>query len=223
MPVILDQARPYRLLAALVALTLATLVLFAGGTWVGHRWAAGSQAIEQRKGLERELIQLQAATKTLQTHAAQATANYYRATQRLNHIADLQERDREAQRQFNLQQQQELAALLRNRPDLRNGRAGTDVLQHWNRSNAGAGAAAPAAAAPDPSDAQGRMPGASERSQRPLGNPPGQPRPGGRAVPRLPQPAAEADASRVRLGGDSLGLVLHVRQPAAAPSGGVRP
>lgn len=221
MPLIADPTRPYRFASVLLALCLAVAALLGAGFAVGHRWATGSVAIEQREGLELQLRQLQETAKTLQTQSAQATANYYRATQRLNHIAELQELDRENQRKFNLQQQEALAALLRNRPDLRTGHAGADVLQHWNRSNAGA---APSAAhAPNAGNAQGRMPGAAGSQGRSLGNPAGESRPGRGAVPRLPQPAAKADAGSVGLGGDRLGLVLHSGHPAAAARGGLCP
>ncbi|HDS1580000.1 TPA: hypothetical protein QEL15_002082 [Stenotrophomonas maltophilia] len=219
MPLIADPTRPYRLGASLMALFLAAAALLGVGIATGHRWATGTVAIEQRENLELQLRQLQEAAKTLQTQSAQATANYYRATQRLNHIAELQELDRENQRQFNQQQQEALVALLRNRPDLRTGHAGTDVLQHWNRSNAGA--APSAARAPNAGSAQGGMPGAAGSQRRPLGNPAGESRSGRGAVPRLPQPAAKADAGSVGLGGDSLGLVLHSGHPAAAARGGL--
>ncbi|MDG9842407.1 MULTISPECIES: hypothetical protein [unclassified Stenotrophomonas] len=221
MPLIADPTRPYRYLSLLLVLCLTVAALLGLGFATGHRWAAGSAAIEQREGLELQLRQLQQSAKTLQTQSAQATANYYRATQRLNHIAELQELDRENQRQFNLQQQEALASLLRNRPDLRTGRAGADVLQHWNRSNAGA--APPAARPADAGSAQGRVPGAASSQGRSLGNPAGESRPGRGAVPRLPQPAAKADAGSVGLGGDRLGLVLHSGHPAAVARGGLCP
>ena len=90
---IADPTRPYRFLTLLLALCLAVAALLGAGFATGHRWATGSTAIEQREGLERQLQQLQEAAKTLQTQSAQATANYYRATQRLNHIAELQEQE----------------------------------------------------------------------------------------------------------------------------------
>ncbi|MBH1874327.1 hypothetical protein I5W30_08815 [Stenotrophomonas maltophilia] len=219
---IADPTRPYRFVTLLLALCLAVAALLGVGFAAGHRWATGSTAIEQRQALERQLHQLQEAAKTLQTQSAQATVNYYRATQRLNHIAELQEQDRENQRQFNLQQQQALAALLRARPDLRTGHAGADVLQHWNRSNAGAAASASTARPADAGNTQGRMPGAASSQGRSLGDPAGESRPGRGAVPRLPQPAAKADAGSVGLGGDRLGLVLHSGHPAAAARGGLR-
>ncbi|KAF1692746.1 hypothetical protein CSC62_14015 [Pseudoxanthomonas jiangsuensis] len=187
-------------------IVLAILAAAGAGLWAGNRWAAGQHAIEESRELRATAQQQATRITELRELATDATLAYDQAAQRLDLITEQLEKDRESNRAHREAMRADLARLLAARPDLRDGRAGDDVLQHWNRSNAGqptAGAAAadsaePAAAVPDAAGGTGRS----------LGNPAGEPRPGGRAVPRLQERQDGADRGGAGVVGDGVGLVL---------------
>lgn len=211
-------ARVQLALVLLIALLLTLAAVTGVGIWAGNRWAEGSQAIKDRKAQAAALEQLRGDTAELRAQAADIAVQSYLASQRLNDIADKLELDRESQRKFDQEQRTALATLLRHRPDLRDGHAGDDVLQHWNRSNAGA-RAEPAAAA-DAGQPAAAVPAATAGEQRPVGDAAGEPRPGGGAIPRLPQQPGRADHRCAGLGADGVGLVLRdVAAPGSAPAG----
>ncbi|WP_185761750.1 hypothetical protein [Xanthomonas phaseoli] len=192
---------------ALVLLLVAALL---AGTWAGNRWAEGKQAVQDRTELRTYIKELQVEVKQLRQTHADSVISYRQAIARLDAIATLREQDREANRLQAEAVRASLDALLRKRPDLRDGRAGDDVLRHWRESNSRPAAkpAAKPAAAHDPKQPAPAVPGSAAASQRPVGNIAGQPRPGHRAVPRLPEQHASADSSRDRVGNHSVGLVL---------------
>ena len=192
---------------AVVVLLLLLGASVLAGAWAGNRWAQGRQAIKDKAELRAYIGQLQADIKTLQEHSADAVLAYDQAATQLNQVAEWREHDREQLRKHDQAQRAELAKLLEDRPDLRDGRAGDGVLQHWNKSNAGP-AAAPATT-PDAAQPGAAVPGAATGSGRPLADPAGQPRRGGGPVSRLPQRQRPADSGRADLAGVGVGLVLH--------------
>lgn len=199
------------LLGLLLLLIVAAAV---SGIWAGNRWAEGAQAIKDRKAQQTYIEQLQGETNVLRQLAADSALDYAAATDRMDAIATQLETDREANRKHDATQREALAKLLRDRPDLRDGRAGDDVLRHWNRSNQGP-AASGAAPGAKPSATPG-VPGASAGYLGSVGGAAGQPRPGDDAVSRLQGVAGAAGASRRGMAADSVGLVLPVAGAAAA-------
>lgn len=185
-----------------------------GGIWAGNRWAEGEQAIKDRSAQKTYIEQLQGETDALRQLAADSALDYAAATDRMDAIAIELETDREANRKHEASQREALAALLRNRPDLRDGRAGDDVLQHWNRSNKGP-AATGAAASSQPS-AGAAVPGATTGNVGFMGGAAGQSRPSDDAVPRLQGIAGPFGAGRSGVAADSMDLVLPVAGPPAA-------
>ncbi|MEN9192807.1 hypothetical protein AB3094_14820 [Xanthomonas euvesicatoria] len=188
---------------ALVLLLVAALL---AGIWAGNRWAEGKQAVQDRTELRTYIKELQVEVKHLRQTHADSVISYRQAIARLDAIATLREQDRETNRLQAEAVRASLDALLRKRPDLRDGRAGDDVLRHWRESNSRP--AAKPAAAHDPKQPAPAVPGSAAASQRPVGDVAGQPRSGHRAVPRLPEQHASADPSRDRVGNHSVGLVL---------------
>lgn len=189
---------------ALVLLLVAALL---AGIWAGNRWAEGKQAVQDRTELRTYIKELQIEVKHLRQTSADSAVSYRQAIARLDAIATLREEDRETNRLQADAVRASLDALLRARPDLRDGRAGADVLRHWRESNTRPAAAKPAAAR-DSKQPAPAVPGSAAASQRPVGNVAGQPRPGRGAVPRLPEQHASADTGRDRVGSHRVGLVL---------------
>lgn len=190
----------------LLLLALLIVVIALGGIWVGKQWATGAQAIQERAEQKQYIQDLADEIDRLQVFGAGMAINYADAVERLGEISQQQEDDREANRKHFRTQRAALEHLLRKRPDLGVERAGTDVLQHWNRSNAGpAAGATPAGAAVEPDAA---VPGAAAGAERPVGNAVGQSRSGDRAVPRLPSGKEESDQCGKRVAGNRLAVVL---------------
>lgn len=204
------------LLGLLLLLIVAAVV---AGLWAGNRWAEGAQAIKDRKAQQTYIEQLQGETDQLRQLAADSALDYAAATDRMDAIATQLETDREANRKHQAEQRESLEKLLRTRPDLRDGRAGDDVLRHWNRSNQGPAASGAAPGAQPGAGAA--MPGAAAGDIGPVGSAAGQPRPGDRAVPRLQGIAGSAGAGRGGMAPHGMGLVLPIAGAAAAA--GVRP
>lgn len=117
---------------ALVLLLVAALL---AGIWAGNRWAEGRQAVQDRTELRTYIKELQIEVKHLRQTSADSAVSYHQAIARLDAIATLREEDREANRLQAEAVRASLDALLRARPDLRDGRAGADVLRHWRESN----------------------------------------------------------------------------------------
>lgn len=204
------------LLGLLLLLIVAAVV---AGLWAGNRWAEGAQAIKDRKAQQTYIEQLQGETDQLRQLAADSALDYAAATDRMDAIATQLETDREANRKHQAEQRESLEKLLRTRPDLRDGRAGDDVLRHWNRSNQGP-AASGAAPGAQP-DAGAAVPGVAAGDLGPVGGAVGQPRPGDRAVPRLQGIAGPAGAGRGGMATHGMGLVLPIA--GAAATAGVHP
>ncbi|MCC8689397.1 hypothetical protein [Xanthomonas campestris] len=188
---------------ALVLLLVAALL---AGIWAGNRWAEGKQAVQDRTELRTYIKELQIEVKHLRQTSADSAVSYHQAIARLDAIATLREQDRETNRLQAEAVRASLDALLRARPDLRDGRAGADVLRHWRESNTRP--STKPAATNDSKQPAPAVPGSAAASQRPVGNVAGQSRPGRVAVPRLPEQHAPADAGGERLGNHRLGLVL---------------
>ncbi|MCL1550477.1 hypothetical protein [Xanthomonas nasturtii] len=188
---------------ALVLLLVAALL---AGIWAGNRWAEGRQAVQDRTELRTYIKELQVEVKHLRQTSADSAVSYRQAIARLDAIATLREEDRETNRLQADAVRASLDALLWARPDLRDGRAGADVLRHWRESNTRP--STKPAAANDSKQPAPAVPGSAAASQRPVGNVAGQPRPGRGAVPRLPEQHAPADAGRKRVGNHRVGLVL---------------
>ncbi|CAG2087632.1 MULTISPECIES: hypothetical protein [Xanthomonas] len=188
---------------ALVLLLVAALL---AGIWAGNRWAEGRQAVQDRTELRTYIKELQIEVKHLRQTSADSAVSYRQAIARLDAIATLREEDRETNRLQADAVRASLDALLRARPDLRDGRAGADVLRHWRESNTRP--STKPAAANDSKQPAPAVPGSAAASQRPVGNVAGQSRPGRGAVPRLPEQHAPADAGRKRVGNHRMGLVL---------------
>lgn len=196
---------------------LVVAVLCAGGAgYVVHRWDKGAQAIEQNKTLKTERDEANQAYDKLLLTATQREQQRVdddieqrRAIDRIDALANKLEQDHEANRKFVQEQGEDLAAMRDSRADLRDLRLGSDVLQHWNTSNAGAAAGrttGPAAApAGQPASA---VPAATGSGERQRVRPAGQPRPGGGAVSRLQQPHRQPAGVDRRMAGDGMGLVL---------------
>ena len=216
----LNLARTQRNVQLLPWVVGGLIVMIAGailaGLWAGNRWAEGQHAIDRNRELEQQVALQVRRYGELQEFAAEAVLAYDQAAQRLDLIADQQEKDREANRVWREGLRAELDRLLDARPDLRELRLGTDVLHHWNRSNAGP--VAESAAAGDRSEPAAAVPGAATGAGRSGSEPAGEPRPGDRAVPRLPHGEGQPGPGGARVGGDGLGLVL----PGAAADGSAR-
>ncbi|MCD0281298.1 hypothetical protein JWH04_20540 [Xanthomonas melonis] len=187
-------------------LVLILVAALLAGIWAGNRWAEGKQAVRDRTELRTYIKELQVEVKHLRQTHADSVISYRQAIARLDAIATLREEDRETNRLQAEAVRASLDALLRKRPDLRDGRAGDDVLRHWRESNTRP--ATKPAAANDPKQPAPAVPGSAAATERPVGNADGQPRPGRRSVPRLPEQHASADAGRDRVGDHRLGLVL---------------
>lgn len=176
------------------------------GLWAGNRWAEGQHAIERNRELHATAKRLTGQIEKLHQHSADAVLAYDQAAQRLDLIAQEQERDRETNRRFREGVRADLEQVLEARPDLRGLRLGTDVLQHWNRGNAGP-TATPAAAG-DSRQPAAAVPAAAPGRRRQGLDAAGQPRPGDRAVPRLPHGQGRVEPRGTQLGGNGVGLVL---------------
>lgn len=196
----------------LVALGLLLLVTAGMAGWAGNRWATGNAAIDKAAEQTRQLQALSNQISDLADDAAQLTADYAAAADRLNAIAEKQEHTRAQINRTAANQQQALAQLLAARTDIAEQRLGADVLRHWNISNSGTEpAAAPAAAdsgQPDPA-----LPAAAGSAGRPLGHAAGQPRRGSPAVPPVPQRQGRTERGAGRVAEQRLAVVL--RRPAA--------
>lgn len=155
-------------------LVLGVLLGLLVGAWGGCAWQKGSTAIDQVDSLKAQRDADRKAIDALRQRAVNIASDYERANARLGAIARQLEQDREANRQFELQQRAELAQLLEARPDLRRVRVGPDLLRHWQQSNAGAAAAsaATATAAGQPARA---VPAAAAAGRRPADHPAGKP------------------------------------------------
>ena len=221
------------LLPAIGIAVLIAIALSAGlSGYVVHRWNKGTAAIAEAKQLkgEREadrkfIAELKDTAQKLRQHGVDQALAYQQANERMDAIAAQLEQDREANRQFDTLQRQSLEALVAARPDLRDVRLGDDFLQHWNRSNQGRdaeGQRAPAAApAERPAKPARTVPrAAAGNQQRPAGAA-GQPRPGDRAVSRLPGRQGFTHRGDGRVAGHGLGLVLQRGQGHGAQSGEV--
>ncbi|WP_164273439.1 hypothetical protein [Stenotrophomonas sp. B1-1] len=189
---------------------------FAGGCY----WQGGLNARSENRQLRDNLQQLSQTADALRQNAVQSALNYDAAVRRLDEVARAREEDREHIRQWAADQQQALQALARAQPELGK-RAGAGVLQHWNRSNAGPDAAdsAPADAAGQPGAA---VPGATGGVQRRMDRADRQPRPGERAVSRLPQSNGTAAGCNPAVAGHRLAVVLR-SGARCRPIGGALP
>lgn len=188
------------------ALLLVALVI--ASWWGGHRWAEGSQAIDQAARLRQDNAELAKSAKDIRDAAVDAVLAYDQAAQRLDAIATEREHDREDLRKFAASLRGDLDTLLDARPDLRDLDLGDDVLRHWNRSNQGPGAGTAQPAAIDHGQPAAGVPGAAAGNGRKVGHVAGQPRLGDRPVSRLRQPATAAGGCRGDMGSGCLGLVL---------------
>lgn len=221
------------LLPAIGIAVLLAIALSAGlSGYVVHRWNKGTAAIAEAKQLkiDREadrkfIADLKDTAQKLRQHGVDQALAYQQATERMDAIAAKLEQQREANRQFAIQQQQSLAALAAARPDLRDMRLGDDFLRHWNRSIQGGSTEAKPGPAAAPAERAGKpartVPGpASGNKQRSAGAA-GQPGRRDRAVPRLPGQQGVAGRVDGRVAGDRLGLVLQRGQGHGAQSGEV--
>lgn len=201
-----------------IAVLLATAI--AAGLWAGNRWAEGGRAIKDRAEHQAYIKDLEQQLTRLHTQAADTAVAYAEAIDRMNTIANSLEQNREENRRFTEDQRAALESLLDRRPQLRAVRVGTDVLQHWNRSNQGN----PTTAAParDAGQPETGMPGAADGTQRPPGDPAGQSRPGGVPVSRLQRTGAGVDPGHGRLGGNGMAVVLPGAGAVAGANGGLR-
>ncbi|WP_180867367.1 hypothetical protein [Stenotrophomonas maltophilia] len=201
-----------------IAVLLATAI--AAGLWAGNRWAEGGRAIKDRAEHQAYIKDLEQQLTRLHTQAADTAVAYAEAIDRMNTIANSLEQNREENRRFTEDQRAALESLLDRRPQLRAVRVGTDVLQHWNRSNQGK----PTTAAParDAGQPETGMPGAADGTQRPPGDPAGQSRPGGVPVSRLQRTGAGVDPGHGRLGGNGMAVVLPGAGAVAGANGGLR-
>lgn len=191
-----------------IGLLLLLIVAAAAGLWTGNRWAEGAQAIKDRKRDRNYIEQLQADAEQLRQIAADAALDYAAAADRMDAFATQLEKDREANRKHQQTQRAELEKLLRDRPDLRDGRAGDDVLQHWNRSNKGATTDGPAArAGSQPDDG---VSGVAAGNVGSVGSTAGESRPSRRALSRLQSGQVAPDSSGAGLGAHGLAVVLPV-------------
>lgn len=220
------------LLPAIGIAVLIAIALSAGlSGYVVHRWNKGTAAIEQNKNLKAEraaqeefIAQLSATANHLRQHGVDQALAYQQATERMDAIAVKLEQDREANRQFDTLQRQSLEALVAARPDLRDLRLGDDFLRHWIQSNQGAAeekrapATAPAGRARQPAKP---VPGAAPAGKQRSAGAAGQPRPGDRAVSRLPGRQGFTHRGDGRVAGHRLGLVLQRGQGHGAQSGEV--
>lgn len=200
-------------------LVAALVAALACGMWAGQRWAEGEQAIIDRQAQQTRLDELERTAENLRSQVVETAVQYHQAATRLNDIADKLEQDREAQRKFDQRQAAELAALLRDRPDLRTGRAGDDVMRHWNRSNAGPTGGADAPPAADSGKPEAAVPGPATGAERSVGDPAGKPRPGREPLSRLPQHSEPAGRSGAGLGTDGMELVLRHAAAHGADAG----
>ena len=196
-------------------LVVAALSLGAGG-WAGMRWERGAAAMDkvdelraQREADAQAYRELLTTAKGLQAHDVATSIASRNAADRMGALAASLEKTLETNRDFTARQHDALADLLDRRPDLRTLRLGSDVLQHWNRSNAGAAGnpAAPAAAGPAGQSAN-PVPAAPAREERPGAGSVGQPRSGGGAVSRLQRPHGQPAARARRMAAHRVGLVL---------------
>ena len=201
-----------------IALLLATAI--AAGLWAGNRWAEGGRAIKDRAEQKAYIEDLEQQLTDLHTRAADTAIAYAQAIDRMNTIAESLEQTREENRRFTEDQRGALESLLERRPELRTARVGADVLRHWNQSNQGKPAAAPPAR--DPGQPEARMPGAADGTQRPSGDPAGQPRPGGIPVSRLQRTGPGVDPGHGRLGVNGMAVVLPGAGAVAGSSSGLR-
>lgn len=190
------------------AYALIAAVLLAGGSgaWAGWKLRGASAVAAENVRLRADAAALQQAAQALRQRAVDSAARHDAAAARMSAIANQWETDRETNRLYFEGQRQALARLLDDRPDLRTGRAGADVLRHWRAANAGPAAGGPVAPAPGEPDAAVPEPAAAVR--RPLGNADRQPRRRRGALPRLPGAAASAERRGARVAADGLGLVL---------------
>src|SRR5690606_24037196 len=184
--------------------------------WLVHGWDKGQQAIEANKALtaERDAANraydalLDKATKREQQRVDDDLARQ-QALDRLDAIAAKLEQEHEANRKYFDSQRRELGELLDRRPDLRDLRLGDDVLQHWNRSNAGPAADGAAGAAQRPAgEPTPAVPGAAAGGERSRQRPAGQPRPGGTALRPVSSAQRIAAARAGRMVGHRQDLVL---------------
>lgn len=189
------------------ALIAALVIGAAGGGWSAWRITKGAAAIKENKRLTSDIKALTKAAKDLRDRAVASDLAYRAATKRMTQIAQEREDEREEIRRERETQREALEQLLDQRPDLRTERAGDDVLRHWRKGNSKPGAGSAPATPPGKPDAAVPRPAAA--GKRPVGHTDRQPRPGRLAVPRLPERARQADRRGARMGGDSLGVVLH--------------
>ncbi|HEY1136589.1 MAG TPA: hypothetical protein VGE64_03770 [Xanthomonadaceae bacterium] len=186
------------------------VIAFATGLWGGYEWRKGRDAIadvktmkDERDAHRRQIGELHAAaTKAAQRDVDNAVA-YREATERLDAIASDLEKTNARNRAHAAEQRQALAAVLQRNPDLARVDAGADVLRHWNRSNQGATGGAGAAPAVDQAQPAGGVPGrTAPGGEQPPAQPAGEPRRGGRAVPRV-------QGRQERPGGSGAGMAAH--------------
>ncbi len=199
-----------------LGLLAALVVAGVAGLYAGNRWAEGAAAIKQSAQQQDYIEQLHAEAELLRSVAAQAALDYASAADRQEAIATELETDREANRKHYAAQRADLEKLLAARPDLRVGRAGADVLQHWNRANEGTAAPVPTAGAGGQPEAG--VPAAAGGDVGPVGGADREPRPGRGAVPRLQGEPQPADPGSNRVGAHGVELVL----PGAGATAGAR-
>jgi hypothetical protein len=170
---------------AAIACVLCSLIALGGGIWIGKEWAEGRAAQAQTKTLQRDLTAAMDAVRQAQGAAATISRDVEDASTRLNQfskgLSDDVERNRRA---ASVASNQLEVALARNR-SLAATPVDADILQAWNRANAG-----------DPAGTSGA--GGADRGDR------GRP---ARAVPGQPpardrRDAGRADAQSPGRGGD---------------------
>ena len=186
-------ARTSGLLPAIGWLVLIVGVLaFGSGLWGGYEWRKGRDAIadaaalrQQQSDDRKQLEELRGLAQAASQRDVNNAAAYRDAAARLGAIASDLESTNAKNRRFSLEQSQQMAALLRSRPDLSAVDIGADGLRIWNQSNQGAAGGAAPAGTGDRDRTDGAVPGAAGSKRRAPAQPAGQPSGGRGAIPRM--------------------------------------
>lgn len=210
------NARTSGLLPAIGWLLLVVgLAAFASGLWGGYEWRKGRDAIvdaaalrQQQSDARKQLEELRGLAQKASQRDANNAAAYRDAAARIGAIASELESTNAKNRRFSLEQSQQMAALLRSRPDLSAVDIGADGLRIWNQSNQGAAGGTAPAGTGDRGRTDGAMPGAAGSKRRTPAQPAGQPSGSRGAVPRMRVGKVGAVTCNAGTAADRLGLVL---------------
>ncbi len=189
------------------ALVAALLIGLGVGGFVAWKWQEGSQAIEQRTELRKQVDQLETIATDLGKLNVQQAGQMRAAINRMNAISQARENDEKNLKTFAGKLAGDLDKVRQSDSALRDLDLGPDFLRHWNQANSGpAGAATAAPATAGRSGAS--VPAAATSAKRKSAGHAGAARPGNGDVPRLPKPHAAADRRGGGMAGHGLALVL---------------